>query len=50
MPVLSHVMCCCRRVKENEEKKREAKEKGIKVSCKRMVSNDEIRNSVMMYH
>lgn len=25
-----------RRVKENEEKKREAKEKGIKVTCKRM--------------
>jgi len=27
-----------RRVKENEQKKREAKENGIKVSCKRMVS------------
>ena len=34
-----------RRVKENEQKKREAKEKGVKVTCKRMVSNEVLRNS-----
>ena len=28
----------CRRVKENELKKKEAKEKGMKVDCKRKVT------------
>ena len=39
--VTSHICWCNRRVKENEQKKKEAKEKGIKVTCKRMVRNIE---------
>ena len=33
------MFCKHRRVKENEQKKKEAKEKGIKVDCKRKVGN-----------
>ena len=36
----------CRRVKENERLKKEAKEKGIKVSLKRQVSR---KNDIIIY-
>ena len=46
--VTIHICNCHRRVKENEQKKKEAKEKGIKVTCKRMVRKDDKNERMLL--